>query len=312
LPVITVSRQMASYGDEVASAVAQRLGWERIDRDRLLFRFLSGLASRQEMHMLKESPKFYLTESAANGVFIEYIDQALHDFTGEQPAVMVGFGSQMIFADDEDAIHVRIVAPRDIRIVRLKKQYRITDAEADQVLKKADRKQRRFVRTIFGIDLTNPAHYSLVLNTAECSVDECVAAVTAMLKERETLLQLKKQTEDTEVIDNISDYPVLKNQAEIEFAKILDMYQIDWKYEPKTFPIEWDAEGNITSAFSPDFYLTKFDTYIELTTMNQRYVSAKNKKVKKLHELYPDINIKVVYKRDFHSLAERFNMNKGE
>ena len=68
-----------------------------------------------------------------------------------------------------------------------------------------------------------------------------------------------------------------------------------------------DAEGNVILAFSPDFYLTQFDTYIELTTMNQRYVTEKNKKVKRLRELYPGINIRIVYKKDFQSLVERFN-----
>ena len=160
--------------------------------------------------------------------------------------------------------------------------------------------------------MTDSTYYNLTLNTASLSVDECVAAIAAMLKERELLLEIEKQTAETNAISNISEMPVLKNQAEIEFTKILDMYQIDWKYEPKTFPIEWDAEGNVTSAFSPDFYLPNFNTYIELTTMNQKYVTAKNKKVKKLRELYPGINIKMVYKKDFHSLVERFNLSKGE
>jgi hypothetical protein len=73
--------------------------------------------------------------------------------------------------------------------------------------------------------------------------------------------------------------------------------------------VEWDAGGHVISAFSPDFYLPKFDTYIELTTMNQKYVTAKNRKVKRLKELYPGINIKLVYKKDFSSLVERFNLS---
>ena len=83
------------------------------------------------------------------------------------------------------------------------------------------------------------------------------------------------------------------------------MYHIEWKYEPKTFPVEWDSEGNVTLAFSPDFYLPRFDTYLELTTMNQKYVTKKNRKLKKVKELYPGTNIKIVYKKDFLELAER-------
>jgi hypothetical protein len=89
------------------------------------------------------------------------------------------------------------------------------------------------------------------------------------------------------------------------------MYGIVWEYEPKTFPVQWDAEGNVTKAFSPDFYLTKFDTYIEITTMEQKYVTTKNKKVKRLRELYPGININIVYKKDFNSLIKRFGLDRG-
>jgi hypothetical protein len=83
------------------------------------------------------------------------------------------------------------------------------------------------------------------------------------------------------------------------------MYEIEWLYEPKTFPIEYDAEGNIKMAFSPDFYLPKFDIYLELTTMEQKYVTIKNKKVRKVREMYPGTNVRIVYKKDFLSLVER-------
>ena len=144
------------------------------------------------------------------------------------------------------------------------------------------------------------------MNTANLSIDECAVAIIALLKERELRRLMKLETENTEIINNLSARPVFKNPAEVEFARILDMYQIQWKYEPKTFPIEWDAEGNVTLAFSPDFYLIQFDTYIELTTMNQKYVTLKNKKIKKLREIYPGTNVKIVYKKDFQSLIERF------
>jgi hypothetical protein len=89
------------------------------------------------------------------------------------------------------------------------------------------------------------------------------------------------------------------------------MYHLDWEYEPRTFPIQWDEEGNVTMAFSPDFYLPRFNTFIELTTMNQKYASEKKKKVKLLKRLYPGTNINIVFKNDFYSLLERFGIKKG-
>jgi len=94
--------------------------------------------------------------------------------------------------------------------------------------------------------------------------------------------------------------------SEKEFAKILDFYRIKWAYEPETFPVEWDKSGNPIVSFTPDFYIPDYDLFIELTTMNQKLVTKKNRKLKKLKELYPEINIKLFYRKDFDSILFKF------
>ncbi|MDZ4169449.1 MAG: hypothetical protein U1E26_07315 [Coriobacteriia bacterium] len=91
-------------------------------------------------------------------------------------------------------------------------------------------------------------------------------------------------------------------------AEILDYYRIAWQYEPTSFPIQWDGEGNVIAYFTPDFYLSDFDLYIELTTMSQKLVTKKNRKVRRLKELYPEVNIKVFYQKDFRALLARFGV----
>jgi hypothetical protein len=91
-------------------------------------------------------------------------------------------------------------------------------------------------------------------------------------------------------------------------AQILDFYRIEWQYEPNTFPLEWDKSGNVIASFSPDFYLPDVDLYIELTTMNQKLVTKKNRKVRRLKELYPDVNIKIFYQKDFRKLLFKFGI----
>lgn len=112
------------------------------------------------------------------------------------------------------------------------------------------------------------------------------------------------------------DLPVSQRVAATEFAhpservaaQILDFYQIAWEYEPTTFPLEWDRHGIVLSSFAPDFYLPEFDLYIELTTMSQKLVTKKNRKVRRLKELYPDVNIKILYQKDFKKLLFRFGI----
>ncbi len=94
--------------------------------------------------------------------------------------------------------------------------------------------------------------------------------------------------------------------SEAEFARILDFYQVSWSYEPHVFPILWDLEGNVLESFAPDFYLPDLDTFVELTTLQQRLVRKKNRKVRRLRELYPGIRIKLFYARDFRALMVKY------
>jgi hypothetical protein len=94
--------------------------------------------------------------------------------------------------------------------------------------------------------------------------------------------------------------------SEAEFARILDFYQVTWEYEPQVFPILWDLDGNVLESFAPDFYLPDMDLFLELTTLQQRLVRKKNRKVRRLRELYPYVRIKLFYARDFRALMLKY------
>jgi len=100
------------------------------------------------------------------------------------------------------------------------------------------------------------------------------------------------------------------HSSEREFARLLDFYDVPWAYEPRAFAIEWDAEGSVAKQFRPDFYLPEDDLYIEITTMNQKLVTKKNRKIRRLRELYPDVRCKIFYQRDFHNLLVKYGLEE--
>ena len=93
--------------------------------------------------------------------------------------------------------------------------------------------------------------------------------------------------------------------SEEEFARILDFYHIEWEYESRSFPLRWDGD-RVTEMFTPDFYLPGLDLYVELTTMKQSLVTRKNRKLRELRALYPDVNIRLLYRKDYHSLLAKY------
>ena len=105
-----------------------------------------------------------------------------------------------------------------------------------------------------------------------------------------------------------TDPPEFANEAEFECAKILDYYRVPWDYEPHSFVLDRDDEGRTLSAFTPDFYLPEQDLFIEVTVMKQSLVTRKNRKLRELRRLYPNVRVKLFYRRDIERLAQRYRL----
>ena len=102
--------------------------------------------------------------------------------------------------------------------------------------------------------------------------------------------------------------PVFAHPTEGVFAKILDFYGIQWQYEPCTFPLQWDEQGNVTEAFAPDFYLPEQDLYIELTTLRPKLATYKNRRIRRMLELYPEVHVKLLKRRELRNLMVKFGL----
>ncbi len=96
--------------------------------------------------------------------------------------------------------------------------------------------------------------------------------------------------------------------SEQEFASILDFFGIRWQYEPYTFPLRWDEQGTVIEAFSPDFYLVDQGLFVELTTLRQKLIRIKRRKVRLLRTLYPEVQIKLWNRKDFEWMLRRFGI----
>ncbi len=320
MQIITISRQTESGGDEIAEHLANRLGLKLINRDYVINNWLPEVADEHQLHMLEQSRKFYtknIDKNKAlyeNQTFSDYVEDKLKEYAKEHSLVILGLGAQIIFRNHPRAIHIKIVASEESRIEKIMQKFGMHKEQAERTLELSDRKRRRYVYQVHNVDWSEPTLYHLSLNSDGLELEQSLTILMNLIDFKkgkpEPLKEKTKTDSKTEENKEKIEYD-FAHDSEKEFAKILDMHHISWEYEPTEFPLEWDAEGNIIMAFRPDFYLTEYDTYIELTTMKRKYVTEKNKKVRLVQEIYPDINIKIVYKKDFHKLVEKFDINGG-
>jgi len=140
---------------------------------------------------------------------------------------------------------------------------------------------------------------------------EVIPRLQASLADVDAALEARGWTSPSAPAPQLPAAP-FAHASEEELARILDFYRIEWQYEPKSFPLEWGEDGHVVESFTPDFYLPQFDLFIELTTLKQDLVTKKNRKIRRLRELYPEVNLKVFYGRDYRSLLRRFGITREE
>jgi cytidylate kinase len=318
MAIITISRLTGSGGREIATATAQALKFQLIDRSAMDAVIDKQFPVRTEqLSRIKKDRK----------VYDEMVRSAIAEIAASQNVVILGMGAQFLFARVAASLHVQIVAPLPYRTARVMHLANIDRAAAEKIIEDRDRDKETFVRTLYAKDWRDPAHYALVLNidhfSNEIAVEIIVKAAQAKGIEatavelppqlREDILTAKLDVAQMADLEPAEDkLPDFAHPSEREFARVMDFYRIKWQYEPKTFPIEWDENRNVVKAFTPDFYLPDLDLFIELTTMKQSLVTKKNRKVRLLRELYPGVNIKILYERDYKNLIFKYGLTNGE
>ena len=333
MAIITISRLTGSGGREIATATAQALKFQLIDRSAMDAVIDQQFPVRTEqLSRIKKDRK----------VYDEMVRSAVAEIAALHNVVILGSGGQFLFARVAASLHVQIVAPLPYRIARVMRLGSVDRAKAEKIIEERDHEKETFIKTLYGKDWKDPAHYDLVVNidhfSNEMAVDIIVRAAQAKGIEavevqlpaqlREEILTTKLDVaqlahagdggsgriegKDLEKLTAEESLPQFAHPSEREFARVMDFYRIRWQYEPKTFPIEWDEERNVVKAFTPDFYLPDLDLFIELTTMKQSLVTKKNKKVRLLRELYPEVNIKILYERDYKNLIWKYGLSNGE
>jgi len=104
---------------------------------------------------------------------------------------------------------------------------------------------------------------------------------------------------------------IFSHPSEREIAELFDSYGIKWKYEPTTFVLETNDQGDPTCAFTPDFYLCDFDTYVEVTTLRQSLITRKHRKIRMLEAQHPEVSVRLLCRRDVERLGLKYGLSSA-
>jgi cytidylate kinase len=243
----------------------------------------------------------------------------------ERHLVLCCTGAEVLLRDLPAVFRFHVVAPESIRLENLSADCRLSRAEAKTRLRRLASSQSLIRKQRFGQKISPLTSFDLIVNAQAMApaamVDLLEAAVKSQgLLEAGLLSPQAAAKVQFDVRLQLAKYGIVPpNRVHIErkpfghpseevFANLLDFYRIAWDYEPRSFPLQWDKDGKVSEAFTPDFYLPEFDLYVELTTMKQANVTRKNRKIRLLRAIYPHVNIQVFYQKDVQDLVMKYRL----
>ena len=312
MALIAVSGHPGCRFEEVARLTAQRLRFELLTPARI-----ATLTAEE----------FGSGAGIPDKAYASLVTSVLARLATEHHLVYCGMGGEFDARHFPGALRVHIVAPENIRAGNLMLDHRLERTAARRRLQELEAAERATRKARLGKSKTTADLFDLVLSAESLSTEQMAelietAAHSMALTERGYLSPAAEAQLQFQMRLRLARHGIappgpvtlrkkpFAHASEEMFANLLDFYRIAWEYEPRSFPVQWDRDGNVHEAFTPDFYLPEFDLYVELTTMKQSLVTRKNRKVRLLRELYPHLNIQVFYQKDFENLIFKYGLTE--
>jgi cytidylate kinase len=310
MALIAVSGHPGCRFEEVARLAAHRLGFELLTQSRV-----AALTSEE----------FGSQAAVPDKAYASLVTSVLARLATEHHLVCCASGGELQARHFPGMLRVHVVAPENARIGALMLDHSLDRPPARKLLLELEAADRADRKAKFGKARATADLFDMVLSAESLSSEQMAELIeTAVrstgLAERGLLSIAAEAQLQFQMRLKLARYGIVPpgkvtlrhkmfaHQSEEMFANLLDFYRIAWEYEPRSFPIQYGPDGAVLEAFTPDFYLSEFDLYVELTTMKQSLVTRKNRKVRLLRELYPHINIQVFYQKDFENLIFKYGL----
>lgn len=167
MAVITISRQVAALGDEIAAATAKLLGYTFVDRKAIEQRIINlGFPADKLKKYDEVRPGFFASLAKDRDEYLDYLQTAVLEAAAEGNCILIGRGSFIILEDVPNLIALRFVSKDKIRLSRLMAEFSWDEKQARHRIDESDANRLGFHKSFFNLVNEDPAHFHLVLNTS--------------------------------------------------------------------------------------------------------------------------------------------------
>lgn len=186
MAVITVSRQLGSLGTEIAQRVSEVLHYEFVDKEKMERALAAYGLPEPEMEKFDEKkPPLWDSLQIQRRKFLHFIQAVIYDYAQRGNVILVGRGGQVLLKDLPGVLHLRVIAPFEVRLRRFLEQEGTDEKQAARILRRSDRDSAGFIHSFFDVNWDDPALYDLVINTQKVSPATAVQLILECVRSSE-------------------------------------------------------------------------------------------------------------------------------
>jgi cytidylate kinase len=188
-PTVTISREPGSGGNVIGERLAKRLSLELFHQEVIHGMAKSAKVSAQLLETLDERGLSVLEDWMAYLVdfrhmwpdqYIKHLMRVIGAIGRHGNAILIGRGANFILPS-ERRFSVRVIAPFEVRVTNVARNYQVTETEARKRITKTDSERRAFIRKYFNTSVADPLNYDMVVNTGSVSIDGVVESIAGFL-----------------------------------------------------------------------------------------------------------------------------------
>jgi cytidylate kinase len=184
MAIITISRQLGSSGTDIAKKLQEELHYSYLDKESLDMELVHKyrIPEKKVEHYDEKKPAFWDMFSSDKDKYLHFMKIAMYDFARKGNCIIIGRGGQVLFKDIPGVLRVKVIAPLEIRIERVKNRYNYDDRLAEQIIRHTDHDRSGFLKFFFHVNWDDCSLYDLMINTHFVTIDASVCLIKDALK----------------------------------------------------------------------------------------------------------------------------------
>jgi cytidylate kinase len=201
MAIITISRQLGSLGTEIAKQLKEKLGFHYLDQESLEEELVKkyGIPEEKVERYDEKKPTFWDIFSSDKDKYLHFMKTAIYEFTRKGSCIIIGRGGQILLKNIPGVLHIRVIAPTELRLERIKKKYSYNDRLAEQIIRHSDHDRAGFHKFFFHINWEDPHLYDLVINTNSFTVEAAIHLIKEVLNS--TGIMAKQPEKESKLAD---------------------------------------------------------------------------------------------------------------